>query len=246
MMVYRATKVLNISDFTALYDKGYHTSYELKLAIDLGVKLLVAIPASGSGAPDSRYNLQNFKYDKVNNYYICPENQILKPVGKWHEKDRANTVVLVHSYRTSSCKSCPVRALCTKSSKGRVIDRSQYAAYVEENRKNIEAGKAIYKQRQAIVEHPYGTIKRQWGYSYIITKKGIKRASADVGLMFIAYNLRRIMNTVDKKVLFEGLKAFTFLLFRKTSFLKAISFDISTAILSIDHNSIELKPLITA
>jgi len=29
---------------------------------------------------------------------------------------------------------------------------------------------------------------------YIMTKKGKERASADVGLMFIAYNLRRIIN----------------------------------------------------
>ncbi|MBK6612506.1 MAG: hypothetical protein IPG29_17160 [Sphingobacteriales bacterium] len=39
----------------------------------------------------------------------------------------------------------------------------------------------MYKLRQQIVEHPYGTIKRQWGYSYIITKRGIERAAADVG-----------------------------------------------------------------
>jgi len=52
-----------------------------------------------------------------------------------------------------------------------------------------------------IVEHPYGTIKRQWGFSYISTKKQIKRASADVGLMFIAYNLRRIMNIIERKEL---------------------------------------------
>ena len=54
--------------------------------------------------------------------------------------------------------------------------------------------------RQTIVEHPYGTLKRQWGFSYILTKKGIGRASSDVGFMFIAYNLRRIVNilTIDR------------------------------------------------
>jgi hypothetical protein len=30
--------------------------------------------------------------------------------------------------------------------------------------------------RQAIVEHPYGVIKRQWDFYYIMTKKTIKRA----------------------------------------------------------------------
>jgi hypothetical protein len=32
------------------------------------------------------------------------------------------------------------------------------------------------------------------GFYYVITKKGMKRASADVGFMFIAYNLRRLIN----------------------------------------------------
>jgi hypothetical protein len=44
-------------------------------------------------------------------------------------------------------------------------------------------------------------MKRQWGFSYILTKRGIKRASADVGLMFIAYNLRRIANILSREEL---------------------------------------------
>ena len=56
------------------------------------------------------------------------------------------------------------------------------------------------------MEHPYGTIKRQWGFSYIITKKGKQRASADVGLMFVAYNIRRIMNILGKDELKKYLK----------------------------------------
>ncbi|MCC5928185.1 MAG: hypothetical protein JJU28_02970, partial [Cyclobacteriaceae bacterium] len=58
-----------------------------------------------------------------------------------------------------------------------------------------------------IIEHNYGTIKRQWNFHYIITKRGIDRASADVGFMFTAYNLIRIFNLIDKKALKEYLKA---------------------------------------
>lgn len=85
--------------------------------------------------------------------------------------------------------------------KGRLIERSQYQQQVDNNAKRIAKNKEVYKRRQAIVEHPYGTLKRQWGFDHIITKKGMKRASADVGLMFCAYNLRRIMNLVGKTVL---------------------------------------------
>ena len=76
----------------------------------------------------------------------------------------------------------------------------QHAQFIEQNKINIESNKEYYKRRQAIVEHPYGTLKRQWGFYYIITKNGKKRTSADVGLMFIAYNLRRIKNILDADI----------------------------------------------
>ena len=49
------------------------------------------------------------------------------------------------------------------------------------------------------------------GFSYILTKKGKKRASADVGLMFIAYNLRRIINIIGENVLKQHLGALALL-----------------------------------
>ena len=70
----------------------------------------------------------------------------------------------------------------------------------EQNRKNVEEDPELYLRRQAIVEHPFGTIKRQWGFDDILSKKGKKRVSADVGFIFIAYNLKRILSQMGKKV----------------------------------------------
>jgi hypothetical protein len=55
------------------------------------------------------------------------------------------------------------------------------------------------------VEHPFGTIKRLWGFNYIITKKYIRRAEADFGFIMTAYNLRRIINIIGMKELQEYL-----------------------------------------
>ena len=74
----------------------------------------------------------------------------------------------------------------------------------------MEQNKQAYKRRQAIVEHPFGIIKRQWDFYYIMTKKTIKRASGDVGLIFCAFNLRRIFNILDKNMLKAYLKALAF------------------------------------
>ena len=71
----------------------------------------------------------------------------------------------------------------------------------------------------SIVEHPYGIIKRQWGFYYIMTKRGKKRASADVGLIFTAFNLRRILNILDQNLLKKFLRELARFVLKKTTLL---------------------------
>ena len=79
----------------------------------------------------------------------------------------------------------------------------------------------LYRKRQAIVEHPFGIIKRQWDFYYIMTKQGISRASADVGLIFTAFNLRRIFNLLDPNLLKKFLKELGFIFSIQRSQFKA-------------------------
>jgi transposase len=191
-MVQRAKSILGTNEFTALYDKGYHTGSELKTALDLGIETIVAIPGvpASSQAPNPAYNFEHFSYDHRTDTYTCPQGQILRTNGKWYDKhSNRNTVTIFKQYKSTVCKTCPVKIQCTKAKYGRLIERNKFTEYYEINRENVEHKQHLYKRRQSIVEYPYGTVKRQWGFSYILTKKGIKRASADVGFMFIAYNI---------------------------------------------------------
>jgi transposase len=200
-MVQRAKSILRSNEFTALYDKGFHTGSELKTAMDLGIETIVAIPSvpSTSQAPNHDYNVEHFTYDHQNNIYTCPQGQILRTNGSWYKEQTSsgNTILFKH-YKTVACKSCQVRSECTRSKNARLISRNEFAEYYERNHRNTLEKEHLYKRRQTIVEHPFGTIKRQWGFSYILTKKGMNRASADVGFMFIAYNLRRILNILTQ------------------------------------------------
>ncbi len=107
---------------------------------------------------------------------------------------------------------------------------------IEQNKLNMEANPTLYKKRQAIVEHPYGILKRQWGFYYIMTKKSKKRASADVGFMFTAFNLRRLMNIVDKNVFKKFLEELAFLFQEISNNIKAFIFKISSTIFSTLRN----------
>lgn len=191
-MLRRAKAILATNSFTALYDKGYHTGSEFKVADDLGVDTLVAVPGIGraSQAPDPAYNAEHFNYDPQQDSYRCPQGHELTSNGNWY---RARNYRF-KQYKTKACKNCPVRNRCTSARQnGKILQRSEFTTFIERNARRVTQRPDVYKKRQALVEHPFGTIKRQWGFDHIITKKGIPAASADFGLIALAYNLKRLI-----------------------------------------------------
>jgi hypothetical protein len=200
-MLRRAKSILRTNRFTALYDKGYHTGSEFEAAEKLGINVLVAIPKVATQAPNPAYNVENFTYDKENDRYLCPQGNRLTTTGKLHKAATYN----FKRYTTKACKDCIVKQECSKAKYGKAIQRSEFQELIENNKLQVQNNENYYKQRQAIVEHPYGTIKRQWGFDHIMTKKYKHRAEADIGLIFIAYNLRRLMNILGTEILKEHL-----------------------------------------
>jgi radical SAM protein with 4Fe4S-binding SPASM domain len=224
-MLQRAKSILRHNNFTALYDKGYHTGSELAIADKLNIPAIVAIPpfSGASHAPDLNYDVEHFEYDPNTDAYTCPQRHTLSTTGTWHEaKNNAGEVSYrFRNYTTPQCKTCEVRPLCTKSAvNGKQVRRSEYAEHIENNKKRVLNSEKLYKRRQAIVEHPFGTIKRQWGFNYIITKKYIERAEADFGLIMTAYNLRRIINIIGMKELQSYLAGIFSLLFAQITRFK--------------------------
>ena len=205
-MVRRAKTILGKSDFTALYDKGYHTGTEFDYAHKHAVDVIVAFPETSSHAPDIAYDVEHFQYNKSTDAYTCPAGQLLTTNGRWYNKQNGKTTNRVKHYKTPACLTCSHFANCTINKKGRLIERSEHMDLIDENKKRLRQNMNLYRKRQAIVEHPFGTIKRQWDFYYIMTKKTLKHAAADVGLIFTAYNLRRLFNIIGPNLLKSYLK----------------------------------------
>ena len=62
------------------------------------------------------------------------------------------------------------------------------------------------KARLCISEHPFGTVKWFHGAHYVLCR-GIKKTTAEIGLSFLAYNLRRAINLRGAINIMEGIKA---------------------------------------
>ena len=201
-MVKNAIEILGTNNFEAVFDKGYNNAEQIHKCHQMGVETHVAITNPSCNAPNKAFNLSEFIYNKENDTYTCPAKQTLTSNGNWYLK----RVYRVKQYKTKSCKICPIKSSCTKAVGQRIIERHEFAESIERNKQIQELRPEIYKQRQAIVEHPFGTMKRQWGFDYIMTKKSMKHAASDVGFIFIAYNLKRILNIIGIKLLITMLK----------------------------------------
>ncbi|MEA4853367.1 MAG: transposase, partial [Christensenella sp.] len=69
----------------------------------------------------------------------------------------------------------------------------------------IREDKHKLKQRMCSVEHPFGTIKWYDGAHYLLCR-GKKIAEAEMGLSFLAYNLKRAINMVGTRKLIEAMR----------------------------------------
>ena len=88
---------------------------------------------------------------------------------------------------------------------GRVVSRSIEQDFLDTVDERTSLNKELYKPRQMIVEHPFGTIKRAWGISYFRTR-GLKSVKVEASLAFLAYNMRRVMSIMGVKEMIKRLE----------------------------------------
>ena len=178
-----------------LADKGYHTGAELKQCQDDNIITHVAYKEQPSVKHiANEYLSENFEYNKERDSYTCPANAVLTSLGTWHNKkgEAGETSYRFKTYRTDACKTCPLKNQCTKLPK-RIIHRSEYQDAVDINDNNIKQNPQYYKQRQAICEYPFGTIKRHWGYTHTLLK-GLQKVNGEMNLIMLCYNFMLTKN----------------------------------------------------
>ena len=231
-MALKAREVLNKQQgeqLTVLADKGFDTGVELKACIENDVETLVSPKSRVNAKKEKAFNKDQFEYDVEQDVYVCPTGEQLRPNEKWYVKNNGRHR---KSYRVRHfklpfkiCNACAHRLECAgqanlKNSKGRYVERSEYQEYIDENVERVKLNQALYRKRQQIIEHPFGTIKRQWGYNYTLLKTK-EKVSGEFALIFTAYNLRRAVSILGVQGLIKRLKeAFDLLNERKQGILR--------------------------
>ena len=190
---------------------------------DNNIDTLVAAPKKPKQTDQSKpANLrkENFEYDKKSDTYTCPNGEKLTKQARYKRRNKRGQPAGEfdrYAIKFSICKNCQFLEQCVSKGnisghKGRYLDRYLTDGAVQKNKSNLKSNKTLYKRRQAIVEHPFGTIKRQWGYTYTLLKT-IPKVHTEFSIIMLTYNLKRSVSILGPKELKKALKRTLFLIF---------------------------------
>jgi transposase len=208
-MANQTKELLQTKTLTVLADKGYHTGEQLESCRQNDIITYVSPKAPSTNA-ESGYPITMFQYNPQTDTYICPQGHEMRTNAQWyiHSNSRKGRCDRhrFRRYLTAACRKCPVMKQCTTSTKnGRAIDRSEYADAVEQNNQRVNDNPRYYRLRQQITEHPFGTMKRQMGYTHT-NIRGKPKVMGEIGIMFTVYNLVRCVHILGLENFAKALK----------------------------------------
>lgn len=189
MMANKAKEALGIEEIKVLADKGYYSSKDLIECETSHIETYVPKPNYNGGVANPDFQTNKFEYDQDKDQYRCPAGQTLYP-GRIREVNGVKYQVYKNQ---RACQQCLMKDQCTKAKKGRTVHRNLDQPLLDEIDRRTRGNKELYAQRQMIVEHPFGTIKRAWGFTHFLTR-GLSSVGTENKLHLLAYNLRRVIS----------------------------------------------------
>lgn len=200
----KAKDALEVETIINLADKGYYDGEDIVACEENGVTCLVAKPKPGGAKKSEGFTHNDFIYDDENDCYICPYKNKLEFM-RVHNHSNSKQYRVYENF--AACHKCPKRLECTKS-RHRQVFRLPYQGTLDIVDERTQNNKALYRKRQQIVEHPFGTIKAVWGFKQFLCR-GKEKVTAETALAYLAYNLRRAINifSADNKDLVAALGA---------------------------------------
>ena len=174
----------------ACADAGYASVDELEKIDEQGIK--VVVPSQKQALKEKRedpFDKSHFKYDPVDDCYICPQGHVLK-------YSYTNTVKRAKVYRGgSACRQCRYFGECTKQSRGRGVTRLLKAELVQKLGVQYEEPESqkIYALRKQKAELPFGHIKRNLKVDSFLLR-GLDGVKAEASVLASCFNIARMIS----------------------------------------------------
>lgn len=183
----KAKSVFDLKSIESLADKGYFEPSDLKKCEENQIVCYVAKPIFSNSTGNSVYFSDKFKYNAYDNTYTCPE---------WHKLfciTKKSDAIERKYVNYEECSKCVNKDKCTTAKNGRIITRKANEDFVDIVNSRTKENKTKYSQRQEIIEHVFGTLKRSMNFTYLLLR-GFKKVTGEISIAFFSYNLKRVIN----------------------------------------------------
>jgi len=189
-------KILKKDKLKIAADTGYYSATNIKACMDENITVFVPPQKNKKQQKKGLFEYSKFHYDTNKDAYICPNNQALKKA--LYTQKRGDRINFVYRGTSSMCKSCLLRDKCLpQKTICKSIYRWEHQAIIDQHilTMNTEEAKEAIKQRSALAEHPFGTIKQTLGWSHFLVR-GKEKVSGENALIIFTYNFKRMLNLI--------------------------------------------------
>jgi hypothetical protein len=185
-----ANEVLGAADLQVIADQGYYNGPEIAACLDAGITPTVPRPITSANAKLGLFTKDDFTYEASLDQYRCPAGAILTYRFSTVEQGRG-----MRYYSTSACKGCALKPQCTRNKESRRITRWEQEGILDVMEQRLTDHPELRTRRKAIVEHPFGSMKRGMDQGYFLMR-GLVKVKSEFSLTVLAYNLKRVINLV--------------------------------------------------
>jgi transposase len=200
-MAVKAKDILKRESLQVVVDTGYSNADEVARCEAQGITVYLNPPTIEGNEQRDLYGKPRFHYDEQADLYRCPAGQSLTYSSTSQHAGRQ-----VRLYRTSACGGCSQRPQCTSAKeRGRVITRAINQGALDAAARRARDNPQIMRERKCVAEHPFGTIKRGWGYGFFLMR-GMAKVRTELSLTVLVYNMRRAINILGTQRLVGALK----------------------------------------
>ena len=201
-MMQKTQDTLRRKDIVGLADKGYYNAEELGRCEEADMRTVVSRQKGpGDKDRDRCYRGDRFLYDPDKDIYTCPLGNILTTKSAPGAKQRGYS-------NKAACHACPEKKRClTKKTRFRTIRRNTNSDIYDRADKLFEENAGLYKTRQQVVEHVYGTVKRSMDGNYFLLRTK-EKVRCEASLMFLGYNIKRSISALGFDMLMEKLEEY--------------------------------------
>jgi hypothetical protein len=188
-MIEKTQEEFRKKDIAALADKGYYGYEDIENSEKTGATPIVARQLKPGEKGGSKFSIDKFVYDRESDRYACP-------MGNKPDAHSGNAAKDRKFFNKEACRNCPSRDACLgKNMKSGVIIRRPQNDILDRADARYKENIELYKLRQQVVEHVFGTVKRTMngGYFLLRTKEKVR---CEAALLFLGYNIKRSFNAL--------------------------------------------------